>query len=58
MIPERERALTLAQEAEAKVGGSDPQAVVNRARVYLSFLQPAFASSEPLDEERRSGGVS
>jgi hypothetical protein len=34
MDENRERALSLAQEAEMKTGGSDPQAVISRARVY------------------------
>lgn len=38
MDAERERALTLAHEAEAKDGLSPAAAVVERARVYLHFL--------------------
>ncbi len=39
MFELRERALTLAQDAEAKDGISDPASVVDRARIYLDFLQ-------------------
>jgi hypothetical protein len=37
MIAERERALTLAHEAEAKGGLTPPSIVVERATVYLNF---------------------
>lgn len=38
MIAERERALTLAHEAEAKDGLVSAAAVVERATIYLNFL--------------------
>lgn len=38
MDAERERALTLAHEAEVK-HGSSPDMVVDRARLYLDFLR-------------------
>ena len=39
MDHERERALTLAQEIEARKGYSTPDAVISRARAYLDFLR-------------------
>jgi hypothetical protein len=35
----RDRAFTLAHEAETKDGQSDSQAVISRAQVYLEFLR-------------------
>ena len=35
----RERALSLAHEDETKAGYATPAAVIDRARVYLDFLQ-------------------
>jgi hypothetical protein len=39
MDMERERALTLAHEAEINRGSGGPDAVVSRARLYLDFLR-------------------
>lgn len=59
MNAERERALTLAHEAEAKDGLAPAAAVVERARIYFNFLI-GTADAEPADakvsaERGRSG---
>ena len=51
MYPARDRALTLAHEAEAKDGCSPAEAVVNRARVYLDFLE-GTRDAEVIDAAR------
>lgn len=38
MREDRDRALTLAHEAESKNGSASPEAVIARARIYLDFL--------------------
>lgn len=41
MDEERERALSLAHDAEPHDGSATPEQVIFRARVYLDFLQGA-----------------
>lgn len=41
MDEERERALSLAHDAEPQYGSATPEQVISRARKYLDFLQGA-----------------
>ena len=44
MNEERERALTLAQQAETSMGFPETSAVVKRAQAYFDFLIGAFGN--------------
>lgn len=57
MIAERERALTLAHEAEAKDGLVSAAAVVERATIYLNFLY-GVSDDKPDDAKAAPGGGS
>jgi hypothetical protein len=58
MMAERERALTLAHEAEAKDGLTTATAVVERARIYFNFLIGASDAKTDNAGAAAEGGAS